>query len=152
MIAENDQLTITVTRRSQLMDRTLPMDVVINGHRAGFLKNGQTETFYIPGHAQRAQLQAFLSMNKTTPIDIDPTDADTKEFIVQSTMTDSVFIIGTVLVIISTVLSLFTEQWLYMLIAAPPALYHLYLRFVLKDKYLTIREIERKATDQLPIR
>lgn len=135
-------LTITVTRKQQLMERSMPMQVVINGRSAGQLKNGETETFRIEGNS--AELQAFLSMNKTVPVHVSPELASTKEFIIQSSMTNFLFVAGTILVIISSALVLFTEQWGYMLIAAPPALYHLYLRFLLKDKYLRIKEIDKK--------
>ena len=119
------------------------MQVVINGRRAGQLKNGETETFRIEGNS--AELQAYLSMNKTIPLHVSPEQASAKEFVVQSSMTNFLFVAGTILVAISSVLVLFTEQWGYMLIAAPPALYHLYLRFLLKDKYLYIKEIDKKT-------
>lgn len=135
-------LTITVTRKQQLMERSMPMQVVINGQRAGQLKNGETETFRIEGNS--AELQAYLSMNKTVPVHVSSEQASTKEFVVQSSMTNFLFVAGTILVVISSALVLFTEQWGYMLIAAPPALYHLYLRFLLKDKYLRIKEIDKK--------
>lgn len=136
-------LDITITRKHQFMDRSLPMQVIINGHRAGILRNGQTETFHINGSS--AELRAYLSMNKTLPFQVDSSHASTKEFLIQSSMPDFLFVIGTILVIISTILVLFTEQWKYMLIAAPPALYHLYIRFLLKDKYLVIKEVDKKA-------
>lgn len=149
-ISAASHLNITLTRKSQLMDRTLPMQVVINGHKAGFLKNGQTETFHVAGES--AELQAFLSMNKTVPVLVHCSGKEDKAYVIESTMTDALFVIGTILVAISTVLALFTEQWIYMLIAAPPALYHLYLRFVLKDKYLIIKEIQPENPAQLPMR
>lgn len=141
----NEQLNITVIRKAQFMDRSLPMVVLINGRKAGALKNGQTETFHIPGHS--AELQAFLSMNKSVPLHVSSDEAAEKAFLVESSMTDTFFVIGTILVAISTALSLFTEQWIYMLIAAPPALIHLYQRFILKDKYLVIKAIDRKEQD-----
>lgn len=141
IIWDNTQLNITITRKSQFMDRSLPMRVIINGRQAGLLKNGQTATYQIDGYS--AELQAYLSMNKTAPLQVSAQEAMHKNFLVQSSMTDAFFVIGTILVIISTLLLLFTEQWMYMFIAAPPALYHLYLRFVRKDKYLVIKEITK---------
>lgn len=129
---------ITVTRKSQLMDGYEPMEILINGYRAGLLKNGETGSYTVYG--QTAELQARIAMNRTVPTRVNAGDADTKAFLVESTMTNALFIAGTVLVAVSTILVLWTSQLSYMIIAAPPALYHLYLRFLRKDKYLVIRE------------
>lgn len=136
--ADEAPIRVTVTRKAQLMDRSLPMKVTINGQKAGSLKNGETLTFEIPGRS--AEVQAFLSMNKTAPMHLDSGEGRDKALLIESGVSDTFFILGTILVAISTLLSLFTENWIYMLIAAPPALYHLYLRFILKDKYLVIKE------------
>jgi hypothetical protein len=137
---------ITVTRKSQLMDSHVPMQIVINGCQAGILKNGQSATYDISGH--NAEIQAYLSMNKTPLFSINASGVLHKKLLVESSMTNLIFIIGTVMVVISTIMVLYTNQLLYMLIAAPPALYHLYLRFVRKDKYLVIREQTEIADDK----
>ncbi|HEX5555349.1 MAG TPA: hypothetical protein VFX43_19070 [Chitinophagaceae bacterium] len=135
-----DAFHITVTRKSQLMESHEPMQIIINGYQAGLLKNGETATY--PIYGEQAQLQAYLAMNKTPVVHISAAEASEKSFLVESSMTNTLFITGTILVIISAILVLRTEQLLYMLIAAPPALYHVYMRFIKKDKYLLIREME----------
>lgn len=132
-------VTITVTRKSQLMDGHSPMQIIINGYRAGSLKNGETSSYQVPGN--QARLQAFLAMSKSQTLEVTAGDSAQKNFLVQSTMTNLLFITGVILVLCSTALVLYTEQVLYMLIAMPPALYHLYLRFARKDKYLVIKEL-----------
>lgn len=140
---QDHSLNITVTRKSQLMEKSIPMQIIINGYKAGVLKNGQTETFQVAG--DNAQLQAFLSMSKTRPVKIQANDG--KSYIVESRMNNAAYVIGFLLVIVSTILVFATYNLLYMVIAIPPALYHLYIRFVRKDTYLVIREIKGSATD-----
>jgi hypothetical protein len=135
---QGGHFNITVTRKSQLMDSYEPMEILINGYQAGILKNGETATYRVYGEA--AQLQARMAMNRTAPCHVTAGEAEASSFLVESTMTNTIFIIGTILVVISTILVLFTERLSYMLIAAPPALYHLYLRFLRRDTYLFIRE------------
>lgn len=142
---QDHYLNITVTRKSQLMEKSIPMQIIINGYKAGVLKNGQTETFQVPG--DNARLQAFLSMSKTKPFEIQANDNSEKNYLVESRMNNAAYIIGFLLVIVSTVLIFATYNLLYMVIAIPPALYHLYIRFVRKDTYLVIHEIKGSATD-----
>lgn len=136
---EDPYFCITVTRKSQLMDRNQPMQILVNGRQAGLLKNGQSSTFQIRG--QQAELQAHLVMNKSITHRVNNSAPAGKAFLVQSSMTNTLFVIGTLLVIVSTALVIYTSQVIYMVIAAPPALLHLYLRFVKKDKYIVIREV-----------
>lgn len=143
--AQEHHLDITVTRKSQLMEKSIPMQIIINGYRAGVLKNGQTETFQVAG--DNAQLQAFLSMSKTRPLEIQANGSVGKNYVVESRMNNAAYIIGFLLVIVSTILVFATYNLLYMVIALPPALYHLYIRFVRKDTYLVIREIQGSTAD-----
>lgn len=137
---DDHSFDVTVTRKSQLMEKSVPMQIMINGYRAGVLQNGQTETYQVAG--SQAQIQAFLSMSKTRPLLIQAADGDGKSYVVQSNMNNVVYITGFSLVIISTILLFTTYDLWYMLIAAPPALYHLYIRFIRRDTYLVIREIK----------
>lgn len=139
------EFKITITRRSQLMEKNVPMQIVINGYKAGDLKNGETETFHVAGN--QAQVQAFLAMNKTRSLIVSNASDEVNNFIVESNMNDLVFIIGTSLVVIATIFTFMTYNLWYALIAAPPALYHLYIRFVRKDKYLVIREVKTSTSD-----
>lgn len=153
--ANHDFMHVRVTRKSQLMDKQIPMDILINGYRAGRLKNGESATYQVPGN--RATVQAFLAVNKTKPLTLEASESDSPHISVESRMTNLIFIVGTILVVISGVLIIRTEQLVYMLIAAPPALYHSYLRFFRKDKYLIIKEVKEKDAQgepagQLPIR
>lgn len=143
--AQEHHLDITVTRKPQLMEKSIPMHIIINGYKAGVLKNGQTETFQVVG--DNAQLQAFLSMSKTKPLKIQANDNGGRNYLVESRMNNAAYIIGFLLVIVSTVFVFATYNLLYMVIAIPPALYHLYIRFIRKDTYLVIREIKGSATD-----
>lgn len=129
------------------MEKNIPMQIIINGYKAGDLKNGQTETFQVAG--DNAQVQAFLSMSKTKPLRIEANNNDGKNFLVESRMNNAVFIIALLMVAVSTMLVFSTYNLLYMLIAVPPALYHLYVRFVLKDTYLVIHEIKGSTTDTM---
>lgn len=129
---------ITITRKAQYMDQQIPMQIRINGAQAGFLKNGETTTYQIPG--RQAEFQAFLSMNKTPPYLLTEEAGSLQHFCVASRMTNWIFVVGTLLVVIAAGLVLWSQQLIYMIIAAPAALYHLYLRFIRKDKYLVIRQ------------
>lgn len=153
--ANHDFMHITVTRKPQLMDRQIPMDILINGYHAGRLKNGQRATYQVPGN--HATVEAILSINKSRPLSLDAAESDSPQVQVTSRMTNLIFIVGTVLVVVSGVMIIRTAQLIYMLIAAPPALYHSYLRFFRKDKYLVIRELKEDlapvgSAHQLPIR
>lgn len=152
---KHEFMHVTVTRKSQLMDKQMPMDILINGYRAGRLNNGETAVYQVPGN--RATIEAILSMNKSRALTLEAVDSDSPHVEVATRMTNLIFIVGTILVLLSGVLIVRTEQLIYMLIAAPPALYHSYLRFIRKDKYLTIKELKGEKAEveparQLPIR
>jgi hypothetical protein len=120
------------------MDKHVPMQILINGTSAGHLKNGESKTYLISG--DQGDLQAALDMNKTAPYRLSAAAGNLQHFCVASRMTNPIFVIGTILVILSAGLVLWTQELIYMILAAPPALYHVYLRFIHKDKYLIIRE------------
>jgi|GEM_PF-3390172 len=155
LFVSNDVMSITVTRKSQLMDKQMPMDILINGYRAGQLKSGETSTFQVPGG--QAILQAVLALNKSRPLYLDASGKTSPDLMIESRMSNLMFFIGTAMVLLSTFLLIYTNEMLYMLIAVPPALYNLYLRFLQKDNYLIIKEVKKKASGnaspfQLPIR
>lgn len=144
---DDHSFDVTVTRKSQLMEKSIPMQIMINGYNAGVLQNGQTETYQVVG--SQAQIQAFLSMSKTRPLLIQAADGDGRSYLVESNMNNIVYITGFVLVIISTILLFATYNLWYMLIAVPPALYHLYIRFIRRDTYLVIREIKGSTANAM---
>jgi hypothetical protein len=129
---------VTITRKSQYMDQHIPMQILINGASASHLKNGESRTYLIT--EDQAELQASLAMNKTAPYRLTAQAGNLQHFYVASRMTNLIFILGTILVVASAGLVLWTQDLIYMIIAAPAALYHMYLRFIHKDKYLIIRQ------------
>lgn len=155
MTAGFTPLTVTITRKPQLMESHVPMLILIDGYRAGPLKNGESSTYRLPVGA--ASIQAVLGMSKSPAIRISNASAAPVALEVESRISNFVFITGAALVVVSSFLVLYTAQLIYTLIALPPVLYHLYYRFIVKDSYLIIREkgpgdTRLQPTHQLPMR
>lgn len=135
---------ITVKRKSQFMDSSTSLDILINGYLAQRLKNGETKTIPLSTHDD-IQLQAHLMMNKTPPVLLSEEDRNDHIFLVEHVISNTIFFIGLGLAAISTILLLYTQQPIYILIAMPPAFFHLYYRYIKKDRYLKIRKVKKAA-------
>jgi hypothetical protein len=139
---------ITVKRKSQFMDSSTSMDILVNGYLAQTLKNGETKTIGLSTNGD-IQLQAHLMVNKTPPVLL--SEADRKEyiFLVEHVISNTIFFIGLGLAAISTILVIYTQQLIYILIAMPPAFFHLYYRYFKKDRYLRIRKVKKAVFSSL---
>lgn len=133
----NDLPVIHVRRKPQLMDKQFPIEILLNGRPAGRIAPGETRQFSLP--SPEARLSARI-WNNTSP-DLPISAEGQLHYQVETRFTDGIFIAGTILVILSIILVLYTNAPVYMLIAAPPALYHVYLRFWRKDRYLWLRPL-----------
>lgn len=125
------------------MDSNVPMDILINGFLAQRLKNGETKTIKLTNDNQPIELRVHLMMNKLPPMIVTPEEMENNIFQIENVVSNTAFIIGIALAIISTILVLRTNQLIYMLIVAPPALYHLYFKWYRKDRYLSVRKIAK---------
>lgn len=133
---------ITVQRKAQFMDSSSPMDIFINGYLAEQLENGETKNIRLSTHDE-IRLQAGLMANKTVPMLLTEAEREDHIFLIEHVISNTIFFIGLGLAALSTILLLYTQKPAYILIAMPLGLFHLYYRYIKKDRYLRIRKVKK---------
>lgn len=131
--------SVTITRKQQLMDKQLPMEIFINGQRVGWLRNGETATF--PLYDDTAEIQAVIAFGRSGRFRPVADHEGNAHFFVKNGMTDAIFIVGAALVFVSLGMLIWTDQLIWALVALPAAAYHLWLRRFKKGGYLTLQQV-----------
>ena len=131
---------LTLRRKRQFMEANMPVDILVNGHLACQLKNGETQTVNIYT-TDPIQLQADLMRSKTGATAVSAAERAQYIYEISHVISNPVYCIGVLLAIASSVLIITTGHLAWMALVAPPAGMLLYFKFIRRERYLRINKI-----------
>lgn len=141
--------TLTLNRRKQMMEAGIPINIYVNGYLAYQLKNGESKTIKI-FTGDEIQLQAAMMKNKTGILLVSRKEREENFYEISHIISNSIYLSGVILAILSTILVFATNQIGFMTLVAPPAFFLLYYKFIKKDKYLKILSVPKEETKLKP--